>query len=1695
MYMWIFSDNRDTDFGEDDSSGVRFQPDHFPNTLRPGGGYHKDTIVESDTPPVFCNKCDDEIVDGSCLRCDWGEQNRAVPMPNYPLDPFEDDKAGIRAGSWKFAMPWTNEQKTNYKNFLEKEKSKIKELYEGQGFGGQRILNTLIEDYRERGEEFPFPAKTTSEQRTLIKAISNYIKESGFVKGEPKSKSKYFDFIEENKKRIIELHEKQGMGHAKIFQQLAKDYQEAGKKFPYSSEDKKSVGQAIDRLLRQLKIEKGTSDTFLEENKDRIIELANSPITRGSGGRGIFKQLARDYEKAGKEFPYSMDQEVNVGAVIDRYLKKMGIERGGKATKYFEFCEENKDKMIELRKDFGLGGSAIFNQLAKDYEESGKDFPFSKEDKRAVGVAIISYLNTQGIEKGKKKKDELSSWEDVSQEASKFKNSEMVDFIRFWSEEMQADLYEDSYEPFFEGTGAKLWGVINENDYVSFSEMIPDLIWKYNVQYNAEDYVDDEYITNRSIKPKAVWNHFRKTLGLSNKRQRQDGESTSHVLYVITSPVAIKIGITGLGFKNRLQGYKQQNRRQFKDNPEWQWHTDPTEQREIPAEAPGGQSTLFFDEQFDPDYLNEFYHQDPYRRNRKIVRSSDESSEAVHYISLEMNKKTAEIIEARIMNWLRDDCGIQTSPIGEDRSFEDRKSLPYILTEKGEEQDVLHMCESIPLQNGVGVTPELIAYFIGIMANGGGRVPDFGEGGQEWLQSNFNISDENFAQMFSGQFGQELGVTETPVEVGKEQIGQQTADPNTFAEVAQQPQPQYPNQMPLWEWDEDEPMSDWTGFEENQPNIRAGSWKFGMPSGSQTNLNAPIGKVENLNLSEVKDHTKEYILNLIQEKPNLTKLDFIKDLGKLEGNDWVANSTIGKIIGYSNVSRFFQTHIKDPSGPYYDPDYKRADRVRRKTKEQQAERIGDFSFVTDDNLDLWKKLWQEQGNELTSDQNQIDPNPSSTQKIQLFCPKGHAVFVTINQTACAACHKENRNRGRKKFHSEDNILYLIDENGNILPESGKTLIEIIKEFSGDGKMGAAQIGDLISGRDERVNSRGDHISQIDPIYFAPDPENGNKGVPYKITRATVQRLINEYNEKQTDPDLQIKEKANTDLNEETVVYPKDENGKIIKDKGILITDLIKNLAIWEGKPRTLSFVYDQLCQRRKGAKLVIPQYFREDGNPIGNTTVAVLNLANKIGVNFAEQKLMSDFTFDTPLTPKIDENGEEINRGTIGNWIVELVKNKDVLSSSGKITFSNILKELSKIDNIISESGFSLPSQKQIIRNIINQGIENGKIDKNTINIAKGSFDAEEESYLYVFKHGDSIKIGITNDIEERVKQLARGLAKLPKTDPRAKNMRVVSPINIPIDLDAWHIKEAQFPTDILFNMDAAGRTDPNFRNQPRDVQWDNPILRYKPKSLFPSNVPAHTVNEMMMPTMEEITDDLENMRLGSEDAVEKSSDYYAWKIDEGEGSRTQNIEYSIINWWKGLHLSVDVDAANHTETITGDTARQNLGYDLGNDLLDINLYVLLIEGMIANGGNMDENLTNIFNQPDENGVTGHQKIAEIFENDPDKINAAFGITWNSETGEYEWGNDFGAALGTPNLINSLSEQGDQITRERPEGYVPTQRDVFVQQPQVTPVEVTPDQPELPEEALVSDPNNQDNIIDPDNPNQIDPKESMWSGF
>ena len=99
MSIWNFSHKPDSDWGEDDSSGKAVQPDHYPNVARPGGGYPEGKGKESDTPCKTCNQ--NNLVDGRCPLCDW-PNSVSEPIKNFPLDPFKDDKAGIRAGSWKW---------------------------------------------------------------------------------------------------------------------------------------------------------------------------------------------------------------------------------------------------------------------------------------------------------------------------------------------------------------------------------------------------------------------------------------------------------------------------------------------------------------------------------------------------------------------------------------------------------------------------------------------------------------------------------------------------------------------------------------------------------------------------------------------------------------------------------------------------------------------------------------------------------------------------------------------------------------------------------------------------------------------------------------------------------------------------------------------------------------------------------------------------------------------------------------------------------------------------------------------------------------------------------------------------------------------------------------------------------------------------------------------------------------------------------------------------------------------------------------------------------------------------------------------------------------------------------------------------------------------------------------------------------
>jgi len=126
MSLWNFSHKPDSDWGEDDSSGKAVQPDHYPNVARPGGGYPEGKGKESDTPCKTCNQ--NNLVDGRCPLCDW-PNSVSEPIKNFPLDPFRDDKAGIRAASWKFSNYQTERVQQNLK-VLNSSKTEIVEKFE-----------------------------------------------------------------------------------------------------------------------------------------------------------------------------------------------------------------------------------------------------------------------------------------------------------------------------------------------------------------------------------------------------------------------------------------------------------------------------------------------------------------------------------------------------------------------------------------------------------------------------------------------------------------------------------------------------------------------------------------------------------------------------------------------------------------------------------------------------------------------------------------------------------------------------------------------------------------------------------------------------------------------------------------------------------------------------------------------------------------------------------------------------------------------------------------------------------------------------------------------------------------------------------------------------------------------------------------------------------------------------------------------------------------------------------------------------------------------------------------------------------------------------------------------------------------------------------------------------------------------------
>jgi len=745
--MWHFglSKDKDSDFGEDDSSGVRMQPDHFPNVARPGGGYHKDTIVNSEKPAVFCNKCDDEMVDGSCVRCDWGEKNRAVPMTNYPLDPFEDDKAGIRAASWHFGMPvpleiWNKEITSsdlnlenlkNKPNVIEKIIDILNNNKKTTGWNlatelGHFDGNDWLSD-REIGEILGVPTNSVNTkfrrnpeyQRTREPSGAGQFKELSKEDGLKKWQEAYrsnpdkyggfelIDFLDERPPAD------RGWGRARALVKCptCKKENEVIANYPRCNNPECSSNPGY--------------VFFTEDQKNWLLESIQKQIKELGNSAYLPKEIVKNFQKQWKR-PISYK---SMQKFIEDWQKQGELPEKLTVAQYWEInnllkdidaikelaADGHKSKTIATSLNNRHGNGYTSPDIVQTFINSYNDDPRNQGDQITFGDITKMPPNDLNYDR-------------ASEMVEEFQTEENKIFVNFILNELskESDLGKQIQESL--------------DSVNTFQKLFPTIVNQASQNLGID-------LTNAKLNFRSIWDSLTKALGFTD----------DYIVYVITSGEGIKTGISSRSMLARQTDYEKQNKqKRFQKNPDWQWQFG--EKSDIPVEDITGQGAFPFTLQ----YPSEIEVNKPYKKDRRVIRSSDES---IYYVSPPMNEKMARWIENRMINWFRDDCQLGDA-VGHSR--------------------VQHMTETIPMNNGLGITPELIAQFIQIMAVNGGRVPDIGLEGGKTLKSKFGITDENFAKMFSGEFGKELGLVNDD---------QESASLNVPTEQNQQQA--YPNQMML----------------------------------------------------------------------------------------------------------------------------------------------------------------------------------------------------------------------------------------------------------------------------------------------------------------------------------------------------------------------------------------------------------------------------------------------------------------------------------------------------------------------------------------------------------------------------------------------------------------------------------------------------------------------------------------------------------------------------------------------------------------------------------------------------------------------------------------------------------------------------------------------------------------------------------
>jgi hypothetical protein len=1116
-------------------------------------------------------------------------------------------------------------------------------------------------------------------------------------------------------------------------------------------------------------------------------------------------------------------------------------------------------------------------------------------------------------------------WEDpVAKGVKRWRDKALANFVMFIAEEIDTDMYETGFQPAFpEGWGNGLYESLHDGDYQRFKNIFEGCIEKYNEamhKYNKEEAEDPseriEYI-DPDTDPKLVWNYFQKTIvgGRAQKKNKIPMGDRPHILYVITSPVAIKVGITGNGFKTRQQGYKQQNRKQFKNNPEWQWHTNPDELREIPIEGPGGQSTLFFDQQFNPQHLNQFYHTTPYGRNRKIVRSADEQGEIIHYVSPEMKKKTAEVIEARIINWCRDDCMIQTSPIGEQKG----KTLPVIKNEQGEEEKVLHMCESIPMANSAGITPDLIAYFIGVMANNGGKAPDLGEYGKEWLQSNFNISDENFDQMFSGEFGQELGLNNQPeaspmLEQG--QVQNQEINPNqqtlwNFNELSQEYPQAYPEGYTQEDVDDQESAMKW--YELNGRNdkasIRAGSWKFGMP-------------MPRLTAETIFDNIRYKETPQYQQIRDKVDIQSVEDVAKERGRE-------PKKYIIESVEDIFEEPNRNP-------------------KKQGLN--GWFAKIICNECGAGKDGQ----------------------------PKSFIDLNNINERRCSNCREiEEANRTTVSFWKN----YIAEEaknknvNYQLMGFENQGGFTPIEELQDDDIM---PMTTRKGGRYKAIINCPNHGQTSYMLSNFKSTRGDEKNICGKCTGLNPEKIWNQLPSGEDENGTEFKWldwDSETESGTLKIYSPNDIVEKNGRDQGI-------------GRFKAINVFCTECCADNQ----------RTEVSTLKNPT------CRRCFYKLEELEKMFD------SNPEFAKSLQTLAEKKWGNGYAS----ESISSIVNRL--QQQFPEFAQLPMLKSEAGANI---------IVNKFIKGKGFDRGK---SIGHYNPTAPGQVYVLQHGQTIKIGITNDINERVKEF-RGEGRqfwnptpkhLQESDKSLENTEYRSPaVDVP-GAQQWIKIPATMPAaEAFFTENAQSGIGPTEELGPNNT-------KVVPTRGFP-------VQQMALKP--------ENVRPKKRSNEEMNNAYYVSEVIEN-GYIPQNIEREILNWWHSLGVAADPEFAQFTETITLDPNQVPAELDIASDL-SLDLHVFLIQKMINNRG-WSTDLLAKFTQDDKEQLLG------FFGNDPNKLSKTFNLSVNDEGG-YDLGNELGQAIGVSELLTGqelvqFDEQGELKQPQYSEDQPMTYRDIAMKE-------------------------------------------------